>query len=74
MFQPMIKFNRAVQSKASKLVGNFCKYWFHILLLQCKCTENVADQSFDWPLVKIGLKMASGQLLFCALLYTLEIQ
>ena len=23
----------------------------------------------DWPLAKIGLKMSSGQLLFCALLF-----
>ena len=23
---------------------------------------------FDWPLAKIGLKMANGQLLFCALI------
>jgi len=49
------------QYKASILVGHFCKHWFHILLLQCKCTEIWSTKvKFDWPLAKILL-------LFCAL-------
>ena len=41
---------------------------------ECEYTENVNTQrmwptkvKFDWPFAKIGPKMASGQLLFCAL-------
>ena len=29
---------------------------------------------FDWSLAKIGLKMASGQLLFCALLIIIQMK
>jgi len=58
------------QYKVSKLVGHFVIigsifYCFNGNLQKVWPTK----VKFDWPLGKIGLKMASSQLLYCALIY-----